>query len=463
MRLLFIENKHVTRSWEAVAPLLIEAGDEVHWLVQNRRWTPRIGAVHDIPLPGRAQLRRPEPGRFGRIRDQDRGINYFAGDDRHYPYYAERIGQVMDDVRPDAVIGESTLFHEHLAIDAARARAIPYLFPTGVRYPVNRIGFLAGDTQELVFGSGDALPREEVDALLEIYARRGQVPLFYSHMGRRGSLGRFWGLLRALGKGLTATRSRLAGERFNTPGLLHKARIERRRNGLLRQWDRVAARKSALAARTTVLFPLQMLPESTLDTWGYEWRDQLGTLRRLVEASDEETVFAVKTNPLPRYEITREFADFVDGHPRVRPLPSATRMDEVFWDADLIATVTGTVAIEGFLTGKPFVTLSYSLATDFAPGKTLIRPPELQGVIDAIRAGTWPTAGETERRGFLQHQIAASHAGVMGDVYYYPGVLDPDNLRRLAAAFDHVRRAVGEGRAIDEVRTAEARAAAAAG
>ena len=460
MRILFVENKHVTRTWEAVAPLLQRQGDEIHWLVQNRRWTPRIGTVHPIPVPRRRDLRTPEPGSFERIRNQDRGINYFAGDDRHYPYYAERIAAVLDEVRPDIVVGESTLFHEQLVIEAARERSIPYLFPTSVRYPVNRIGFLAADTQETVFGSGDVLPAAEVDALLEIYARRGQVPLFYSQMGKTGLLTKGWGVARALGKFLTATRSRWAGERFNTPSVIHKGRIEARKTRLMRAWDEIAASKAMPAARTQVLFPLQMLPESTLDCWGYPWRDQLDTLRQLVEASDEQTAFLIKTNPVPRYEITQAFLDFVSRHPRVQPLPSKTKMDEVFWDVDLIATVTGTVAIEAFLAGKPFVTLSYSLATPFAPGKTLIRPQELGTVLDAVRARRWPLAGEPERRRFLEHQIASSHRAVMGDVYYYPAVLEPENLEGLARAYDAVRTAVREGRAWSGFHAAEERACA---
>lgn len=458
MRILFVENKHVTRTWEALTPLLQRAGDEVHWLVQNRLWMPGIGSPHLIPLPHMSDLRAPDSDRFDRIRHQDRGINYFAGNDRHYPYYAERIAAVIDAVQPDILIGESTLFHEHLAIEAARARGIPYLFPTSVRYPVNRIGFLAADTQETAFGSGDVLPDAEIDALLEIYARRGSVPLFYTQMGRTGLAARAEGLARALGKGLTALRSRLGGERFNTPSLFHKARIERRKAALVRAWDGIAAGKAGMTARTTVLFPLQMLPESTLECWGYEWRDQLGALRALVDASDEDTLFAVKTNPLPRYEMTADFVDFVRDHPRVQPLSSSTRMDDVFWNADLIATVTGTVAIEGFLTGKPFVTLSHSLATPFAPGRTHIRPEHLRGVIDAIRAGDWPVAGETERRHFLAQQIAGSHRAVMGDIYYYPPVVEPDNLDRLAAAFGHVRKAVREGRARSEYEAALLRA-----
>ena len=457
MKILFVENKHITRTWEALAPLLMREGDELHWLVQNRRWTPGVGTAHEIPVPRRADLRSSEPGRFDRIRDQDRGINYFGGGDRHYSYYAERIAAILDAVRPDVVIGEATLFHEHLAMAAARARRIPYLFPTSVRYPVDRIGFLAADTQIAVFGSGDVLPDEEVDALLEIYARRGQVPLFYTALGETRLLKRAWHRLRALDKGLTATRSRLAGERFNTPSPLHKARIEWRKAGLMRDWDRLARGKAA-RGRTKVLFPLQMLPELTLECWGYEWRDQRDVLAQLVAASDEDTVFLVKTNPVPRYEITPSLLDFVAQHPRVQPLPSATRMDAVFWDADLIATVTGTVAIEAFLTGKPFVTLGFSLVTPFAPGTTMIRPEQLPATIGAICSGAWPIAGEKERRRFLERQIATSHKALMGDPYHFPPVVEPDNLRALADAYAVVRRAVREGRVRDEYSAALDRA-----
>lgn len=459
MRILFVENKHVTRTWEALAPRLVAAGDDVHWMVQNPLWTPRIGTVHHLPRPGRGDLVPATGERFAKVRDRDRGINYFAGDDRHYAHYARHIAATIAAVRPDVVIGEATLFHELLAIDAARDAGIPYLFPTSVRYPSDRIGFLVGDTQEVVCGSGDVLAAEEADRLLALYAERKSVPLFYAGLGKSGLSVTLTRHAKALAKNWTASLSRLRGERFNTPSIRHKLGLERRQKALVAEWDRVADAKRALSGRTTVLFPLQMLPESTLETWGYAHRDQLGVLETLVASSDKDTVFQVKTNPVPRYEVTRGLVDFVRSHPRVRPLPSSTRMDEVFWQADLIATVTGTVAIEGLLTGKPFVTMVYSLATPFAPERTLIAPDEIAQVVERVRGGHWNAGDEVHRRAFLAHQVANSHRAVMADYHHFPAVLLPENLDRLAGAYAHLRRAVAEGRLAGEVQAAEARAA----
>lgn len=458
MRILFVENKHVTRTWEALAPSLIGAGDDVHWMVQNPLWTPRIGTVHQLPRPERADLAPATGARFEKVRNRDRGINYFAGDDRHYAHYHRHIAATIAAVRPDVVIGEATLFHELIAIDAARDAGVPYLFPTSVRYPTDRIGFLAADTQEAVCGSGDVLPDDEMERLLDLYAQRKSVPLFYATLGKSGMSVAVRRRLKELAKNLTASVSRLRGERFNTPSVSHKLRLERRQKTLVAEWDAAAAAKRDVAGRTTVLFPLQMLPESTLETWGYAHRDQVKVLEALVEASDAQTVFQVKTNPVPRYEVTRELIDLVRTHPRIRPLPSATKMDEVFWQADLIATVTGTVAIEALLTGKPFVTLVYSLATPFAPERTLIAPQGLADVVARIRASDWAVGERADRRAFLTHQVRNSHRAVMADYHHFPAVLAPENLDRLARAYACLRDAVEQGRLAAEVAAAEARA-----
>lgn len=460
MRILFVENKHVTRTWEALASRLIAVGDDVHWMVQNAMWTPRIGAVHHLPLPQAGDLAPATGDRFAKVRDRDRGINYFGGGDRHYAHYARHIAAVIAEVRPDAIIGEATLFHELLAIDAARDAGVPYLFPTSVRYPSDRIGFLVGDTQEPVCGSGDVLAPDEIDRLIALYAERKSVPLFYAGLGKSGLSIMLTRQAKALAKNLTASLSRLRGERFNTPSIRHKLALERRQKALVAEWDAIAEAKRDVAGRTTVLFPLQMLPESTLETWGYAYRNQQRVLEDLVEASDTDTIFQVKTNPVPRYEVTRRLVDFVRTHPRVRPLPSSMKMDEVFWQADLIATVTGTVAIEGLLTGRPFVTMVYSLATPFAPARTLIEPREIGGVVDRIRAGAWAIGEEADRRAFLAHQVAGSHQAVVADYHHFPAVLAPQNLKRLADAFAHLRRAVVDGRLAEQVAVAEQRAAA---
>lgn len=458
MRIMFVENKHMVRTWEAIAPHLMAAGDDVHWLIQNPMWTPKHGSAHRIRWPRKSELVINSNNRFLKTRHRDRGINYFGGNDLHYSFYDNQIRILVEEIKPDVIIGEATLFHELLAINIAKESGTPYLFPTSIRYPTDRIGFHLGDTQEIVCGSGDKVEDHEVTKLIEIYARRGSVPMFYSEFGKTGKLITLRKKLRNISKNLTASVSRIRGERFNTPPILVKLKLDLKQRNLIKQWDNLASEKSKLNGKFNVLFPLQMLPESTLDTWGYDSRDQNNVIEQMVNASDDDTVFLIKTNPVPRYEITQELVNFVREHPRVRPLPSNTTMNEVFWECDLIVTITGSVAIECFLASKPFVTTVRSFATPFAPERTLIAPGEILDVIQRIRAGKWDSGNSDAKAAFLRHQAATGHKAIIADYHHFPAVLHPENLRALSQAYAKLRQAIDDGRLAREIAAAEARA-----
>jgi hypothetical protein len=425
MRVLFVENKHMTRTWDALAPRLQARGHEVHWLIQNRQYAARTGELHVMPFPKAAEgLDDP---RLETIASQDRGVQYFGGQAHHYPHYMRQIEAVLDRVRPDVVIGEPTLFHERLTIEACESRALPYYFPCTMRYPSDRFGFHRGATQRLEHGSGETPNDSRVRELLDLYRARKNPPLFYSQ-----PRGRIASYAQRLLKDLEAAWGWFRGERFNTPAPWTKLRLERDKRRRLARWNEIAS-VSRTRGRFEILFPLQMLPESNLELYASDFADQLGVLRKILAVTPPDTTVAVKANPVPRYEITDAWLSFAAAEPRIRLAPLAARMDDLFWTSDLIVTATGSVAIEAFMTRRPFVTFVEGPVTPFAP-HSVVLPEDVGLVVEAIDQGRWDTPDAAVE--MLRRQFALSHRGIVADTYNFPEVSAPENLDDLARAFD---------------------------
>jgi len=51
MRILFVENRYTTWIFSIVAKELAQSGHEIHWIVQNPIFSPKIGNIHLLPFP----------------------------------------------------------------------------------------------------------------------------------------------------------------------------------------------------------------------------------------------------------------------------------------------------------------------------------------------------------------------------------------------------------------------------
>jgi hypothetical protein len=439
MRLLIVENKFMTLTWSAIARQLPPLGFEIHWLVQNPLFKPTSGTSHVLPFPSMNEW-AALPHALAHIAQSDRNVQYFGGNAHHYAAYWERINALLGIIKPTAVIGEPTLFHELLTIEACKIAGIPYLFPMSVRFPANRFAFFLGETQETVAPSGDRLPEHLLENYLDLYEKRGAPPLFYSHLSKN-PVTRLHGHWQRSRNALISLASVALGERFNTPTPLTKLRLNAAQRAMRTRWDAAAARgaNSKKNSEFRVLYPLQMQPESNLDVQGRPHRNQSATIRAILAATPNNVVVQIKPNPVPRYEIDEDLLALVESETRAHALGTTVMMDDVFWAADLIVTVTGSVAFEGLFSGKPTVALAPT-----APTRTGLVPfvTELSSfgeVIEQVQLGKWRTSTREQRRSFLERQISTSHPGLIADSINYPPVLNTNNIAQVSLAFERLQ------------------------
>lgn len=438
-RILFIENRGKTRFWVPVATALARRGHAIAWIVQNPVYRPpaAAGAVHVLPFPPTGPRARLPVGGDDETWVQalypalvgDRGRRHFHGQCSHYRHYDAEIRALVEQVQPDVVIGEPTLFHELLAVGICRERGIPYLHPTATRYPGGRFTVFEGDSQQVIGGSGERMPAAAVRELAEAIAGSRALP---SYMARPRGLDRVKARIATLQAQALAWSGHLRGERFNTPSLAAKRALDQAVRRNLERW-RMLQRLPDDPART-LLHALQMQPEANLDVWGRPHRDQPATIRAMLAAAPADVAIAVKANPKSKYEVSDELLALAAAEPRVRLLPLDMAMPAAQALTCGALTVTGTMGFEALFGKGRTLSLCHPLIEAQFPQFHAASVAE--GVARLLAD---PDAGrgciETGIR-LVQAIMAQSFPGVVSEPLYDPRCMAPANVEQVAAVLD---------------------------
>lgn len=438
MRILFIENRSATWLWASIAQELCRQGHEIHWIVQNKLFTPSFGTIHLLPVPSRKEKRVfGGDDLYADIRRTDRSVLYFGLSGDHYAHYDYQIGKVLDSVRPDFIFGEVTQFHELLTIRHARRLRVPFLSPNATRYPTGRMCFFAFDTLNEVGGEGGELGDDEANEMLSAIAARKIVPAYIENVSRKSWVPLAW---------RTYSHARLLigwalGERFVTPSPWRRLMLERDHALQHKRWEGFAAHElpGYLAETPWVLYPLQMQPESNIDIFGQPWNDQAQIIQRAARAlTAVGGTLVVKPNPKSKYELSSKLCNVVVSEPNIIALSHDVLMSAIFHSAPLVLTVTGTILLESIFAGKPVASLGEHAMTRY-PGVTALDNPEqlaavLQGVLDGRIVG----ATRTEALSLLKFLHRTSYPAQIWDPIARPELMNREQRALLIAAFTDV-------------------------
>lgn len=424
-RLLFIENREKTFFWAAIARILENNGHTVSWIVQNPIFARDLpGRVHRIPFPSAQELDASVDLAAFPALVTDRGRDLFGAGSAHYGYYAKRLASILAAETPDLVLGETTLFHELIVIDLCAARGIPFAHPVGERYPNDRFAIFDGPSQRSMIESGD---RMDEAAAADLASRIGDgrtVPT-YMNTGDATRLKRRaqWAAMR-----LRVLAGRLRGERYNTPSLARKLELNRLVKTNVARW-RAAERLPTPGART-ILYPLQMQPENTIDVWGRPDCDQVDIIRRILAATPDDVHVAVKANPKPFYELSTALLDLCVDHPRVVLLPFSMRMMEALEVTIGALTVTGTVGYEAVCGRGRCISTAHPILDDHFP---MFTAPTIEAAAKRLLDDSAAGRGSTEEGvRLLQRLTARSFDGLISDPVSDPRCMAPANIAKIA-------------------------------
>lgn len=441
MKIAFIENRYKTLFWDAIVKELRSMGHSTAWLVQNPIFSPSDGLVYVIPFPKRKEfdLVTVQINRFEQIISGDRFINYFGGNSRHYRYYQSAIKKWLDHVKPDIVIGECTLFHELLVIDECQSRGIPYLHPSMPGYPGNRFSIYTYASKEPA-GENSELPSDaECLAVAEAIGKGEKIPDYMIPPSGFESE-RAYPMPRSLRDRFTILRGYLQGERFNTPAPLRKWLLDRKVKRNLAIWKKIVATKTVPEKHRFLLYPMQMQPEANLDVWGQKFRNQAKLVHEIADCLPEQWHLLVKANPKSKYEMNKELIEILQEHRKVSPISLSEPMSSVLQRVDLVCTVTGTVAIECVLSGKPVVQLGPGVVDNGAGCAQIGEITKIPDVIRQIEEGSFTIASEAERIKLVQKLYRSTFPGKVSDPVYMPMVMARENVQMVAHALAEVAK-----------------------
>ncbi|SDS43290.1 capsular polysaccharide export protein, LipB/KpsS family [Winogradskyella sediminis] len=433
MKLLFIENRHKTFLYEPITEHLKKLGHEVHWLIQNKQFLPSAKTnVHIISYPKKKDTIERKDNGVEKVIISDRQVNHFEiKDQSHFYYYDRKIEAILLSIQPDFVFGESTSFHELLAIKNCKNHNVLYLNPSTCRYPIGRFSFYKYDTLEPYLGSDEKLTNEEANELIDQIVYRKTAPDYM----RLSPASKFETLKDKIKK----TYAYINGEKYNTPNPLIKYKLEKQKKKNRLNWDTNAVNKVIKSTKFKILYPLQMQPEANLDVWGRPYRDQNELIRQIVENLPKDVTLYVKPNPKSKYELSTELIDVVTKSENCVALHHCTKMDAILPDIDLVITVTGTIAIECVLDNKPVATLVKTINNTAENCKYLFNlEEELKKIIKDVELDVFPKIDNQEKINFINRLNETSYKGIVSDPWTDLNSISDQNILNMVSAFKSV-------------------------
>lgn len=423
MKILFVENKLKTKLYYEVSRRLKIRGREFYWLVQNPIFAPRSKNALQLGFPSGADLCYDDA--FSDLKGKDRYVNTYRNTPSHYHYYYSKIFNILSDVKPDIVFGECTLFHELLAIEACKALNILYLTPATCRYPPRRFSFYRYDSLEPWNGSGEMFDDSQTQALINSVLTRSVKPDYMSPGTRTTSAT----IKKTKNTVLNLISSSIVGEKYNTPQIQEKLRQNRRQRARHERYESVSSSSIRIDRHKSILFPLQLQPESNIDVWGYPYNDQVSLIKTMRNNLGTHWSIYIKPNPKSKYEITDELINTVDNG-NIVALSHNVSMNDLFNKFDYFFSVTGTINIEAILARKFCYSPALPIVRRFNGQCFGIPTEEAMQNLRPIDA----SVGQD----LVKYLVETSYPGVIGDEVNSAEALTQQNLDRLAQAFGKI-------------------------
>ncbi|MDP4491809.1 hypothetical protein [Vibrio sp. AH4] len=324
------------------------------WIVQNKKFRPKDEDCFVINYPESSQLNfNCNSDFFKKLAQMDRGVYAFESGTSHYYYYYQSIKSYISKFKPNFVIGESTLFHELITIEVCKELGVKYITPSTCRYPVGKFSLYVNGTLD-VLNYRDCMVENYHYQMIEDVVCRNKTP---DYMKRQKGLRNIMLKSRLVYNKIFSLLSWLEGERYNTPSPFKKFVITIENLINQKKLERISLKDCEnIDWENTVLYPLQMQPESNIDVWGYPYNDQTINLKRLVESLPPGKIVLIKPNPKSKYELSSDLVSLISSLDNVHAISSSIAMDDIFDKIETIYTVTGTIGIEAVLAGKSVIT-----------------------------------------------------------------------------------------------------------
>ena len=435
MNILFVENRYKTLFWQAIALELEKEGHSIYWIVQNHSFTPRNFKNSYVIPYFHGQLKGVVKNYTSGIKKtilSDRGINHYGIEsDDHIFYYNYQIEKLIEIIKPDVAFGEATLMHELLVMENCRLKKIPFFYPSSVRYPVDRFSFYKYDTYSPYVGSNDEMEKPKALEIINTIVNRTSQPYYMDVVSSSYQ--------EIYADKIKILSAYISGERFNTPSPFRKLQLNKSVKNKVKIWNKFAVEEIENDNRFNILFPLQVQPESSVDVCATDYINQTQIIKEIADSLSDNEILYVKPNPKPSQEYSQELITLISVHKKIKVLNQNSLMKKSFNKADLIITISGTVAMEAILSNKPVIVFCDGLLFESDNCMKISTPFEVSNIIEIIKIGKFPILTDIEKVEYLNKINRSSFEGFIGDGFEGRAFLkDNNNLNKVVNAFKQI-------------------------
>jgi hypothetical protein len=405
-KILFIENRVNIYPYGEISKNLIKKNIQVNWLIQNNFFVPSYGKIYKIKYPPKKYLSKKN--KFKKISKMDRAVKYFYSDTRHYEYYYNEIKKILLKVKPDLVVGESTLIHELLTIDLCKKLKIRYLFMQSARIFVNRLCFYDSDYLKYSFGERKKLSNRKLNNIIKNI--KSNKNLLYNKTISNQSTN----LFKNLYFWIKIFYSRTIGEKYNTPNLFIKAYLF-----FILKINKIKWKIHSLNKNTSIfnnkkfkiLYTMQLQPEMNIDVWGFPHNDQYKIISSLIKISKKiDGLVFVKSNPKIKYELNSKIIELKKKNKNIFFLDNNFRLSGNLSKFDLIFNITGSILLEATINKIPAATFTRSNLFKTTGIKLIKKYEDLIKIINQVKNKKYLFSNDNEIKKLINFHYSSSYS-----------------------------------------------------
>ena len=290
-----------------------------------------------------------------------------------------RIRKTLDELKPDVVLGSFDSLHASLSLAVSKSLGIPWVAMAFPVIPNNLTGFCMGVTPDtlvpIVRSNDDVLRRHAAEIMWTVRSKRHQVLAYRPPASFQQRMQQFLLYGRNLARRVVRSQD-LGVDRFVYPTAGERlADIIRRSINHLR----LPTEKMLTAPPDTrfVFFPLQMAPESSIDTWAPFYQNQLAFIAQLSLAVPADLQFVVKLHFSDPDNYSRSRLLQLMQLPGLRIARPDASSHAFLKQATLVVGIQGTACLEAALLGKPVLLFGDSPYQHFPRTERAMRPDEV--------------------------------------------------------------------------------------
>ncbi|MCP4569370.1 MAG: UDP-N-acetyl glucosamine 2-epimerase [FCB group bacterium] len=467
MKIAFFTNHGKTEFYQAVASRMEKSDYEIYWISTSRTWTRWLIAEGVVPSrlldltsfgpewAAKEKLSAAEETDLAEL-EKSGGltINNIIMMDRllsRKPYaYAQACLQVtareirhfLQDNEIETLFSEATWAMEIIAIQVCSEIGCRHLAPNTIRIPGDRFGIYEGLTQSnlVEIKTPDDDDRDEATRFYDFFLSKSPRPDYFQIDFQTPYIHLNWP------RKLISNFKRHANDPFDEmqppPWHLIRTRWKEITNSRRLSRNKPFQTVKLPPVRPYVLNTLHVQPEASVDVMGAYTSCQPELIRALARSIPATHDLYVKEHPVSVGTRPPEFYKAITSTPGVQLIDPFADSHQLIRHADLVIALSGTIAYEAALYGKPAMTVvpmffGPVLATNsFNPFRDSFG--EIGVHLAKTNPDPKPEIALKKIIDFLTWIMAQSFKGTISDPFHDPDCMRPENLDRVATALDIV-------------------------